>query len=85
MKQLDYEQYSKRCVTVDPEAFWLDGEALELIAYPLFVKVKPGDIISTGYPGELMTAPDEPGEYELWHYVCGGQHSHREWRNTEKN
>ena len=84
MKQLDYEQYSKRCVTVDPEAFWLDGEALALIAYPLFTEVGPGETVSTGYPGEFLSAPMEPGMYELWHYVCGGQHSRWEWRNAEK-
>jgi hypothetical protein len=82
MKQLDYEQYSKRCVTVDPEAFWLDGEALALIAYPLYTEVEPGETVLTDF-GEHHTAPSEPGLYELWHYACGGQHSRWEWRKEE--
>ena len=77
MKQLDYEQYSKRCVVVDA----VDGEAL--IAYPLFVEIDPGEIVPTGYSGEFLTAPTEPGIYELWHYCLGGQHSHWEWRKEE--
>ena len=83
MRTLDYEQYSKLCVTINSEV-GIDGEAVPLIAYPLIVDVAPGETVPTGYSGEYLTAPTEPGNYVLFHYVCGGQHSRWEWRHTDE-
>jgi len=82
MKATEYQERYERREVIDPEAFWLDGEALELIAYPVYTGIVPGEVVGTGYSGDYITAPIEAGTYELWHYVCGGQHSRFEFRKS---
>ena len=78
MKQLSYEEYS-RYVEVLNADYWVDGEPQALITYPLYVEIEAGETISLDF-NQSLTAPSEPGLYELWHVVLGGRHSHWEWR-----
>lgn len=75
MTQLTYDEYAPRTEVVDEHyGLWIDGEQDKLIRYPLFVGIKPGEKVDTYYSNEVLTAPSEPGEYELWHYALGGTH-----------
>lgn len=82
MRRTTYKERAARMNVVRKEAFWLDGEAYDLIEYPLCVEVQPGQECDVEYPGETLVAPSEEGLWELWHRVLNTQHADWVWKKS---
>ena len=47
------------------------------ITIPQWQGIKAGQEVDTGFPGVVLTAPSEPGEYTL--YECADGNTHAGW------
>ena len=47
------------------------------ITIPQWQGIKAGQEVETGFPGIVLTAPSEPGEYTL--YECAEGNTHAGW------
>ena len=47
------------------------------ITIPQWQVIKAGQEVDTGFPGIVLTAPSEPGEYTL--YECAEGNTHAGW------
>ena len=86
MKSTNYEERYARKEIVDAEYFWLDGNCIGLEAFPMIIGIKPGEEVATGYSNEVVKAPEDGEEFELWHYcTTEGCHVKFEFRCVKKS
>lgn len=53
-----------------------DGEEIMLVTVPIWDGIKAGQSVKTGYSGQTLTAPTEPGTYRLYEEVYSGTNTH---------
>ena len=54
------------------------------ITFPQWQRLKAGQEVETGFPGIVLTAPREPGEYTLYECAEGNTHAGWVFKKTKK-
>ena len=52
------------------------NEEIIRVTVPIWDGIKAGESVKTGYSGQTMTAPTEPGMYRLYEEVYSGTNTH---------
>lgn len=53
-----------------------DGEEIRRVTVPSWDGIKAGETVETGYSGQTLTAPTEPGTYRLYQEVYADTNTH---------
>lgn len=56
-----------------------DGEEIRRVTVPSWDGIKAGETVETGYSGQTLTAPTEPGTYRLYQEVYSNTNTHAGW------
>lgn len=56
-----------------------DGEEIRRVTVPYWDGIKSGETVETGYSGQTLTAPTEPGTYRLYQEVYSNTNTHAGW------
>lgn len=56
-----------------------DGEEIRRVTVPSWDGIKAGETVETGYSGQALTAPTEPGTYRLYQEVYADTNTHAGW------
>lgn len=56
-----------------------DGEEIRRVTVPYWDGIKSGEVVETGYSGQTLTAPTEPGTYRLYQEVYTDSNTHAGW------
>lgn len=53
-----------------------EKEGIIRLTVPIWDGIKSGESVKTGYSGQTLTAPTEPGMYRLYEEVYSGTNTH---------
>ena len=53
-----------------------DKDGIIRVTVPIWDGIKAGETVKTGYSGQTLTAPTEPGMYRLYEEVYSGTNTH---------
>lgn len=56
-----------------------EGEEIRRLTVPSWDGIKAGEAVETGYSGQTLTAPTEPGTYRLYQEVYVDSNTHAGW------
>lgn len=56
-----------------------DGEEIRRVTVSSWDGIKSGETVETGYSGQTLTAPTEPGTYRLYQEVYSNTNTHAGW------
>ena len=68
----DFEEMQAEFDTLEDE----EGEEITRVTVPIWDGIKAGESVKTGYSGQTLTAPTEPGIYRLYEEVYSDSNTH---------
>lgn len=75
----DFEEMQKELDAFEEEEEDGDGEEIRRVTVPSWDGIKSGETVETGYSGQTLTAPTEPGTYRLYQEVYSNTNTHAGW------
>lgn len=75
----DFEEMQEELDAFEEEEEEEDGEEIRRVTVSSWDGIKSGGSVETGYSGQTLTAPTEPGTYRLYQEVYSNTNTHAGW------
>ena len=72
----DFEEMQEEIDAFEDEDEYEDSEEIIRVTVPIWDGIKAGESVKTGYSGQTLTEPTEPGTYRLYEKLYSGTNTH---------